>query len=83
VAVRQALLSVGLVVACALVVTAPAATRGKERAMSVLRLHPQNPHYFEFGGKPVVLVTSGEHYGAVLNRAFDYAKYLDALQADA
>jgi hypothetical protein len=47
-----------------------------------LRLHPDNPHYFLFEGKPTVLVTSGEHYGAVLNRDFDYVRYLDTLHAD-
>ena len=36
-----------------------------------LALHPDNPHYFLYRGKPAVLVTSGEHYGAVLNRDFD------------
>jgi hypothetical protein len=46
-----------------------------------LALHPDNPHYFLFRGKPAVLVTSGEHYGAVLNRDFDYVKYLDELAA--
>ena len=45
-----------------------------------IRLHPANPHYFEFRGKPTVLVTSAEHYGAVLNRDFDSEKYLDELQ---
>ncbi len=47
-----------------------------------LRLHPDNPHYFLWRGKPAVLITSGEHYGAVLNRDFDYVKYLDTLAAD-
>ncbi len=47
-----------------------------------LSLHPDNPHYFLFRGKPTVLITSGEHYGAVLNLDFDYVKYLDALQRD-
>ena len=47
-----------------------------------LRLHPQNPHYFLFRGKPTVLVTSGEHYGAVINLDFKYDIYLDALAAD-
>ncbi len=47
-----------------------------------LRLHPSNPHYFEYRGKPAVLVTSGEHYGAVLNLDFDYARYLKILRAD-
>ncbi len=46
-----------------------------------LALHPDNPHYFLFRGKPAVLVTSGEHYGAVLNRDFDYVPYLNELQA--
>src|SRR5262249_39279010 len=46
-----------------------------------LRLHPDNPHYFLFRDKPTVLITSGEHYGAVLNRDFDYVRYLDTLQA--
>jgi hypothetical protein len=46
-----------------------------------LALHPDNPHYFLFRGKPAVLLTSGEHYGAVLNRDFDYRAYLDELKA--
>jgi hypothetical protein len=44
--------------------------------------HPKNPHYFLFRGKPAILVTSGEHYGAVLNLDFDYRKYLTTLAAD-
>ena len=51
-------------------------------AASPIRLHPGNPHYFEFRGKAVVLVTSGEHYGAVINGAFDYRRYLDTLAKD-
>ena len=46
-----------------------------------LALHPENRHYFLFRGSPV-LITSGEHYGAVLNLDFDYRKYLDTLAAD-
>src|SRR5512137_2699886 len=46
-----------------------------------LSLHPDNPHYFLFRGKPTVLITSGEHYGAVLNLDFDYKPYLEELQA--
>jgi hypothetical protein len=47
-----------------------------------LALHPENGHYLLFRGKPTVLITSGEHYGAVLNLDFDYKKYLDTLAAD-
>lgn len=44
-----------------------------------LALHPDNPHYFLFRGKPTILITSAEHYGAVLNADFDYEKYFDEL----
>lgn len=47
-----------------------------------LALHPDNPHYFIYRGKPAVLITSAEHYGAVLNLDFNYRKYLDTLAKD-
>lgn len=59
-----------------------AAAMDLRAAAEPLRLHPDNPHYFLWRGKPTVLVTSGEHYGAVLNLDFDYGKYLDTLAAD-
>ena len=40
---------------------------------------PTNPHYLSFHGKPILLVTSAEHYGAVVNGEFDFTSYLDAL----
>ena len=52
------------------------------RAAEPIRLHPLNPHYFQYKGRTVTLVTSAEHYGAVLNGAFDYKRYLAALAAD-
>jgi hypothetical protein len=51
-------------------------------AADALRLHPDNPHYFLFRGQPTLIITSGEHYGAVVNLDFDYRKYLDTLAAD-
>jgi len=48
-------------------------------ATGPLRIHPNNPCYFEFRGKPTVLITSGEHYGAVINLDFNYTTYLDEL----
>lgn len=59
-----------------LLVMAPAA------AAEPIRLHPDNPHYFLFRGRPTVMITSAEHYGAVLNGAFNYVKYLDTLARD-
>ncbi|NLT78125.1 MAG: DUF4091 domain-containing protein [Planctomycetes bacterium] len=44
-----------------------------------LRLHPDNPRYFQFRQEPTVLITSGEHYGALINLDFDYVAYLDEL----
>ncbi len=51
-------------------------------AAQPISLHPKNPKCFLFEGKPTVLITSGEHYGAVLNQEFNYVKYLDTLRAD-
>ena len=45
----------------------------------MLELCHENPRYLTFRGRPTVLVTSGEHYGAVINLDFDYVRYLDAL----
>ncbi len=46
-----------------------------------IHVAPENPHYYAFNGKPILLITSAEHYGAVINKEFDYVAYLDALQA--
>jgi hypothetical protein len=45
-----------------------------------LKLSPLNPHYFEYNNKPVLLITSAEHYGALINLDFDYMRYFDALK---
>lgn len=39
-------------------------------------IHPDNPHRFLFRGKPLALITASEHYGAVMNRPFDFERYL-------
>ncbi|MEO7960526.1 MAG: hypothetical protein ABIR19_03205, partial [Ginsengibacter sp.] len=35
-----------------------------------ISLHPVNPHYFLYKNNPLIMVTSGEHYGAVINTDF-------------
>ncbi|WP_165251232.1 glycoside hydrolase family 5 protein [Paludisphaera soli] len=50
------------------------------RADGPIKLLAENPRYFEFRGEPTLLITSGEHYGAVLNLDFDQRAYLDELQ---
>jgi hypothetical protein len=54
-------------------------TDRRESLGGTLRVHPDNPRYLEFRGKPAVLITSGEHYGAVINLDFNYTAYLDEL----
>lgn len=44
-----------------------------------IRLHTANPHYFLYKNKPTVLISSGEHYGSVINAGFDYTTYLNEL----
>jgi hypothetical protein len=51
-------------------------------SLKPISLHPDNPHYLLFRGKPTILITSGEHYGAVLNSGFDYVAYLKELKAN-
>lgn len=46
---------------------------------SPISVYPGNPHYFLYKDKPEMLITSAEHYGAVVNRKFDYNKYFDWL----
>lgn len=41
-----------------------------------IAIHPDNPRLFEFRGRPLVLITATEHYGAVMNRPFRFERYL-------
>jgi hypothetical protein len=56
--------------------------RPAQPASTPVAIHPDNPHYFLWRGRPMVLIGSGEHYGALLNLDFDYRKYFDTLAAD-
>jgi hypothetical protein len=40
---------------------------------------PTNSHYLSYKNKPLVLITSDHHYGAIIDLDFDYVKYLDFL----
>src|ERR1035437_1757690 len=40
-----------------------------------------NPHYYYYKNKPIVLITSAEHYGGVINKDFDYIPYFDMLKS--
>src|SRR5690606_16226072 len=45
-------------------------------------IDPENPHYLHYHNKPVLLITSAEHYGAVINANFDYHLYLRTLHRE-
>ena len=59
-----------------LYVTASAALR----AQDAVKIDPENPKYLLFRGKPLALISASEHYGSVINRPFDFERYLDDAQ---
>ncbi|HEX4487048.1 MAG TPA: hypothetical protein VH088_12320, partial [Terriglobales bacterium] len=48
----------------------------KTESTSGLTVHPENPRYFLFRGRPLVLLAASEHYGSIINRRFDFERYL-------
>ena len=66
-----------LVIFCSVAVMVSCLSTGRPGPM--LSVHPRNPHYLLFRGKPVILIGSTEHYGAVMNLGFDYIRYLNEL----
>lgn len=73
---QQATLSVALTALTAVALIASSAISARP-----ISLHPENAHYFQWKGKPTVLITSGEHYGALLNLDFDYKAYFKELES--
>lgn len=53
-----------------------------DRVVKTLRLYPENPRYLEYKGEPILLITSAEHYGALVNLDFDYERYLETLAGE-
>jgi len=45
-------------------------------AQVAISIDPESSKYLLFRGKPLVLISASEHYGSVINRSFDYEKYL-------
>jgi hypothetical protein len=44
--------------------------------MDILRQHPANPKLLQYADRPLVLLCATEHYGSVMNRPFNFGKYL-------
>lgn len=42
-----------------------------------VKIHPLNRKVLEYKKKPLMLLCATEHYGSVMNRSFDYKKYLE------
>jgi len=47
-----------------------------------VRVDPHNPHYFNYRGKPLILVTSDHTWFAVHAADFDFVRFLDKLAAN-
>ncbi len=47
-----------------------------------ITIHTENPHYLAYQDAPILLITSAEHYGAVINQDFDYKAYLQTMQQE-
>lgn len=62
-----------------LINTSQAQTGNTLPAEGPIRLHPDNTHYFLYKGQPLALITSAEHYGALINLDFNYRTYLKTL----
>ena len=45
--------------------------------MEAIKISSRNHKIFEYKGEQVVLLCATEHYGAVMNRPFDYKAYID------
>jgi hypothetical protein len=85
---RPRLLAPAALIGCCAIASSVPSARAKlvvaqqRQSAQPIALHPDNPHYFLWRGRPAILITSGEHYGAVMNLDFDFRRYLDTLAAD-
>ena len=51
-------------------------------AAEPIRAHPENPHIFEFRGKPTLLRTFGTSYDWLFDSSLQFTPYFDVLQRD-
>ena len=56
------------------------APRATSNLSNVFSVHPENHRVFLYRGEPVKILTSAEHYGAVVNGDFDYDVYLKQME---
>ena len=51
----------------------------RNASTGVIGISQRNPHYFQYKGQEILLITSAEVYGAVVNKKFDCETYLNTL----
>lgn len=51
-------------------------------AQHPISLCADNPHYLQYNGKTILLITAAEHYGSLVNLDFDYLTYLNEIARD-
>lgn len=73
---RRSLITGGCAGASLLLLPRPARAAAHPRPIG---LHPSNPRYFLWRGKPRMLLGASEHFGAVLNRECELTTYLDTI----
>ncbi|MFO7658299.1 MAG: hypothetical protein R6W78_14665 [Bacteroidales bacterium] len=66
---------------CFLVCTIACTQNRSGNKVAPLSISPDNSNYFVYKDKPVLLLSSTEHYFALVNQKFDYASYIDYLQS--
>jgi len=64
-----------------LVCTVACTQNNSSNKVAPLSICPDNSNYFVYKGKPVLLISSSEHYFALVNQKFDYASYIEYLQS--
>ena len=69
--------SVGTLTGCLLGAALLLIVTSAAAAAEPIGVCPTNPHYFQYKGKPVLLITSDHHYGAIIDRDFDFGKFLN------
>jgi hypothetical protein len=63
--------------ACLTVLVAGLGLSTVAHAQTAVGIDPQNPKYLLFRNQPLVLISASEHYGSIINRPFDFERYLD------
>jgi len=61
-------LLLGLVICC-----------GSPFAQQPIQICKENPHYFQYNGKPILLISSAGNYNGISKPNFDYETYFDSL----